>query len=163
MLNIDFGASFSIPVFPGFTYDHSFGSTIRDIGEGNLSIESIPHTITNTIGQTLGASVSVGLSNINNSNICSEEWSVNIGASKYLGISLRFLQKQDKSLSVLNPARYIDALKINIGIGVPAPISVTDEDIVICRVGTTYRHQGAIEYIWQARMEATDETKPSSG
>lgn len=38
------------------------------------------------------------------------------------------------------------------------PISVTDEDIVICRVGTTYRHPDEIKYIWQARMESTDKT-----
>jgi hypothetical protein len=38
------------------------------------------------------------------------------------------------------------------------PISVTNEDIIICRIRTTYRHPGAIKYIWQARMEATDKT-----
>ena len=38
------------------------------------------------------------------------------------------------------------------------PISVTNGDIVICRVGTTYRHPGEIEYIWQARIESGDKT-----
>jgi hypothetical protein len=38
------------------------------------------------------------------------------------------------------------------------PIPVTSEDIIICRIRTTYRHPGAIKYIWQARMEATDKT-----
>jgi uncharacterized protein RhaS with RHS repeats len=129
LLNVDFSAGFSIPVFPGFTYDHSVSSIIKNLESGNVSLESMPHNVTNTVGQVGGAGVSIGLSNINDGSGCSENWSVNYGVSKYTGITLRFLQQQDKSLSVFNPARYIDSFKINIGVGYGTSVTITDEII----------------------------------
>ena len=46
-----------------------------------IILESMPHNVTNTVGQVGGAGVSIGLSNINDGMVF-ENWSVNYGVSK---------------------------------------------------------------------------------
>jgi hypothetical protein len=81
-----------------------------------------PVTTDVAIGVIADFGVSVGVSNLNNSN---EGYTIGLSMGKYFGAQLTFSESQDTTMSILNPFRYISGASIGLGLGVSSPINAS--------------------------------------
>jgi RHS repeat-associated protein len=126
LYDLNFATGFHLPVSPGVAVGPVASSSIVNYSQNpNGPLVSNPIGTDVALGVIADVGVNVGISDISGTGGKCAGTTVNLGAGRYSGAQITFRNSQDQSLSIFNPARYIDAVSIGLGIGIATPVSVS--------------------------------------
>ena len=126
LYDLTFGTGFHLPVSPGVAVGPVASSSIVNYSQNpNAPLTANPIGTDVALGVIADAGVNVGISDISETGGKCAGTTLNFGAGRYAGLQITFRQSQDQSLSIFNPARYIDGVSIGLGIGIATPVSAS--------------------------------------
>lgn len=126
LYDLTFSTGLHVPISPGVAVGPVASSSIQNYSQNpNGPLTANPVNTDVALGVIADAGVNVGISDISGTGGKCAGTTINLGAGRYAGAQITFRQSQDQSLSIFNPARYIDGISIGLGIGIATPVSAS--------------------------------------